>query len=307
MSGFNPGNNHKQINHNFSKLSEDQLYWLHEQLFPQKQSERNILNINLLKSECLEYLEYDKNSEINISKKLETFEKISKKFFNWVSDSDIRKLIWVKNKIKKELQNTGDYFLGIKDDNNIKTKFRLCVFFEKFDYVTPSINNQSLNQTYLSTCDKKIKFIENIKEKWDDWEILTDNFSKWLEKSNQDTLQWCFNYISKKESFPTNIDDGKNITPIMILILIDSLNFENIDSYTLYIERLKKSWSQYKFKSANKVKSKYHLPLTKQAKFFLDELATLKNKSEADMLEELLKKEYQNLMCDKKGNPKYGD
>ncbi|MNE88806.1 hypothetical protein D3C80_1861460 [compost metagenome] len=91
----------------------------------------------------------------------------------------------------------------------------------------------------------------------------------------------------------------------MVLILIDSINFETTESYIIYIERLKKSWSQYKFKSSKKVKNKYHLPLTKQTKNFLEQLAKFKNKSEAEVMEELLKKEYQDLMCDERGNLKY--
>ena len=91
----------------------------------------------------------------------------------------------------------------------------------------------------------------------------------------------------------------------MVLVLIDSINFKTTDAYIIYIERLKKSWSQYKFKSANKVKNKYHLPLTKQAKSFLEQLAEFKHKSEGEIMEELLKREYKDLMCDERGNLKY--
>ncbi|MBJ8442581.1 hypothetical protein [Acinetobacter bereziniae] len=91
----------------------------------------------------------------------------------------------------------------------------------------------------------------------------------------------------------------------MVLILIDNITFETTDSYTIYIDRLKKSWSQYKFKSSNKVKNKYHLPLTKNSINILEKLAEFKNKSEADVMEELLKKEFKKLMCDERGNLKY--
>ncbi len=155
------------------------------------------------------------------------------------------------------------------------------------------------------TNDKKIKFVDNNKTEWHKWKIQTDSFSKWLENLDQNTLLWCYNYISKKESCSPNTNLETTITPIMVLVLIDSINFKTTDAYIIYIERLKKSWSQYKFKSANKVKNKYHLPLTKQAKSFLEQLAEFKHKSEAEIMEELLKREYKDLMCDERGNLKY--
>ncbi len=306
MSGFNPGSNLK-INERFDRLSKDELYWLHEDLFPQKQSERNIGDIHSLIKECLHLLKDDQNMQIQILNKLEIFKKIEEFFFSWISDSDIRNLVWVQKKIDLESLNQNLSLFGINKNNQEKTysKFRLSVSFYKIDSVEPQSNNLSLLKPILNMHDKKIKFIDNIKTEWQKWKNLTDSFSKWLENLDQNTLLWCYNYISKKESRSQNINLDTKITPIMVLVLIDSINFETTDAYIIYIERLKKSWSQYKFKSANKVKNKYHLPLTKQAKIFLEQLAEFKHKSEAEIMEELLKREYQDLMCDERGNLKY--
>ena len=306
MSGFNPGSNLK-INERFDRLSKDELYWLHEDLFPQKQSERNIGDIHSLIKECLHLLKDDQNMQIQILNKLEIFKKIEEYFFSWISDSDIRNLVWVQKKIDLESLNQNLSLFGINKNNQEKTysKFRLSVSFYKIDSVEPQSNNLSLLKPILNMHDKKIKFIDNIKTEWQKWKNLTDSFSKWLENLDQNTLLWCYNYISKKESRSQNINLDTKITPIMVLVLIDSINFETTDAYIIYIERLKKSWSQYKFKSANKVKNKYHLPLTKQAKIFLEQLAEFKHKSEAEIMEELLKREYQDLMCDERGNLKY--
>ena len=306
MSGFNPGSNLK-INERFDRLSKDELYWLHEDLFPQKQSERNIGDIHSLIKECLHLIKDDQNMQIQILNKLEIFKKIEEFFFSWISDSDIRNLVWVQKKIDLESLNQNLSLFGINKNNQEKTysKFRLSVSFYKIDSVEPQSNNLSLLKPILNMHDKKIKFIDNIKTEWQKWKNLTDSFSKWLENLDQNTLLWCYNYISKKESRSQNINLDTKITPIMVLVLIDSINFETTDAYIMYIERLKKSWSQYKFKSANKVKNKYHLPLTKQAKIFLEQLAEFKHKSEAEIMEELLKREYQDLMCDERGNLKY--
>lgn len=306
MSGFNPGNNLK-IHDKLYSLSKDELYWLHEYLFAQKQSERNIGDVNSLKKECLNLLKHDQNKQIEILNKLEILKNISEVFFSWIADPDIRDLIWVQKKIDFELLNQNSSLFGINKNNQEKhySKFRLCVSFDKIDSVEPQNNNQSLLQPVLNTYDKKIKFVDNIKTEWHKWKIQTDSFSKWLENLDQNTLLWCYNYISKKESCSPNTNLETTITPIMVLVLIDSINFKTTDAYIIYIERLKKSWSQYKFKSANKVKNKYHLPLTKQAKSFLEQLAEFKHKSEAEIMEELLKREYKDLMCDERGNLKY--
>ncbi len=304
MSGFDPGTN--DINDQFNSFTEDQFYWLHECLFPQNQSERSIGDINLLRKECLNLLTNNQKTQAEILNKLELLKIISETFFNWISDTDTRNLIWVKRKIDFELLKQNTSFFG--KSNNEKTfnsKFRLCISFNEIYSVNPEINNYTIHKPYLNAHDKKIKFVENLKNQWSNWITQTANFSNWLEKLDQNALQWCYNYISKKESPLTKTNIEKNITPIKVLILIDNITFETIDSYTIYIDRLKKSWSQYKFKSSNKVKNKYHLPLTKNSINILEQLAEFKNKSEADVMEELLKKEFKKLMCDERGNLKY--
>ncbi|MEN8319886.1 hypothetical protein [Acinetobacter junii] len=304
MSGFTPGNSN--INDQFSNLSEDQKYWLHECLFPHKQSERIIGDINFLNTECLDYLKNNRDSYTEISNKLDLLKKNSDTFFHWVSDSDIRKLKWIKRKIDSLLVNQNGSIFGILNNEKIfDSKFRLCVSFNKVNSINPKLINLDLNQPNPNINDIKIKFIESIKTQWNNLIIQTDNFSKWLEKLDQDALEWCYNYISKKESHTLNIDPEKKITPTMVLILIDKIEFGTNDKYIIYIDRLKKSWSQYKFKSSNKVKNKYHLPLTKQSISFLEKLAEFKNMSKSDIMEELLKIEYQKLMCDDQGKSKY--
>jgi len=72
-----------------------------------------------------------------------------------------------------------------------------------------------------------------------------------------------------------------------------------------FIERMRKSWSQQKFRDAGKTKTKHHLPLTKQAKRNLKKLALFKNKSESEILEELINESYLLEMCDDEGKALY--
>ena len=68
---------------------------------------------------------------------------------------------------------------------------------------------------------------------------------------------------------------------------------------------MRKSWSMQKFRDAGKTKTKHHLPLTKQAKRNLKKLALFKNKSESEILEELINESYLLEMCDDEGRALY--
>lgn len=304
MSGFCPGNSN--LNDQIYSFSEDQKYWLHEFLFPLKHSERNIGDINLLTNECLNLLNTEENTHKVVLNYLDLFKRISDTFFNWVSESDIRQLVWIKRKIDFLFLNQNGPKLGIINNEKIfNSKFRLSIAFNKINSINPELINHNLNHPELNINDIKIKYIEITKNQWNNWVAQTESFSNWLKNLDQDALHWCYNYISKKESHTQKTNLQEKVTPTMVLILIDDIKFETLDKYTIYIDRLKKSWSQHKFKSAEKVKKKYHLPLTKNSISLLEKLAEFKNKSKADVMEELLKTEYQKLMCDEQGKPKY--
>jgi predicted DNA-binding protein len=53
------------------------------------------------------------------------------------------------------------------------------------------------------------------------------------------------------------------------------------------------------------VKKQYHLPLTKGAKSELKKLSDFKNKTENEILEELIHQMYLKEMCDEDGKLKY--
>lgn len=58
-------------------------------------------------------------------------------------------------------------------------------------------------------------------------------------------------------------------------------------------------------KNKDNPKRSYHLPLKKESKKLLEELALFKNISEIEVLEILIKEAYTNEMCDKKGKALY--
>ena len=58
-------------------------------------------------------------------------------------------------------------------------------------------------------------------------------------------------------------------------------------------------------KNKDNPKKSYHLPLKKESKNLLEELALFKNISKSEVLEKLINEAYKNEMCDEKGKALY--
>lgn len=130
-----------------------------------------------------------------------------------------------------------------------------------------------------------------------------DRYFEWLDIKDNSQLVWAQNYLEKcrvllkPEGFMSNI-------PAMKLAQIEASidiigTFEPLDdSYKipptrlLFINKMRRAWSQKKFREAGKVKSKYHLPLTKQTQKRLAKMAQVKGMSETAMLDILINRFY---------------
>lgn len=73
----------------------------------------------------------------------------------------------------------------------------------------------------------------------------------------------------------------------------------------VFLDKIRKTWQQKKFRDVVKVKNPYHLPLTKQAKKQLDWLAQFNNIRPNIMLEILITKEYERARLDEDGKALY--
>lgn len=143
-----------------------------------------------------------------------------------------------------------------------------------------------------------------------------DRYFEWLDTKDNSQLVWAQNYLEKSrvllkpEGFMSN-------TPTMKLAQIeasiDSIGiFEPLDySYRipptrlLFINKMRRAWSQKKFREAGKVKSKYHLPLTKQTQKRLAKMAQVQGMSETAMLDILINRFYELDYVDVDGKDLY--
>ena len=74
---------------------------------------------------------------------------------------------------------------------------------------------------------------------------------------------------------------------------------------TLFVDKMKRAWSQQKYRDAGKTKKPYHLPLTKNTKDRLEKMAQVKGLSETAMLDILINRSYEMEYVDIDGKDLY--
>lgn len=253
--------------------------------------------------------------------------------FNLRELKDLKNIGEIKSKIKRNLERIDnidkleDFFQKIRKLNNhtvsknhfifLKGDERLCYFAvnylqKKFSETEFEhyFNNPYLYIIYHFTIRDKRYHISDINKINDiNFDIIKKNYHNNSKNfDDQDFLEWAYHYlIDRSEEFkkiryrPKEKIDYKNL----IVSFLDYLLYSNKNKHYLLTNQLYKAWSQKKFRAADKLKKQYHLPLTKGAKSELKKLSEFKNKTENEILEELIHQMYLSEMCDEDGKLKY--
>ena len=219
-------------------------------------------------------------------------------YFQWFKDS-FRAQIFILNFLDSE------YNYHVKNHNlsdMIKTIYN---FFD--------INDNE------NTVEHKIILINNIYLIFETM-ILSDNYTKWLKVNETGKLEWTANYLVKNKLM---LDiDGRLISEEILrdavlasLDMIDypifselknrNFRYEPTANKELIIDKMKRAWSQQKYRSAGKTKKAYHLPLTKKTKAKLEKMAQVQGLSETAMLDILINRFYELDYVDVDGKDLY--
>lgn len=157
--------------------------------------------------------------------------------------------------------------------------------------ITPSIRWHEIFieafDDWTETIDKKTHFLSHLKSKWGNIENRNP-LTNWLDKSNPEQVAWTWAYIKDrlaKEPMknPNNIWESYNFS----LIALDNHSFEHEAVKSVFIDRMKKSWSQQKFRASGRTKAPYYLPLSSSTRKKLDKLSKEKGKSISDIISEV--------------------
>ena len=190
---------------------------------------------------------------------------------NWIEEDNYRLLIWLLNRLSTQY-NRLIIIYGI---NNL---------YKTFLYNVDGIN---------ISIDEKILFLQNCLSFWN-VNKLSDQETKWLDPLNSAQLAWAWQYLAKHglqiECFNFTYNDQSKY--MSILACLDNLSYGTSESKELILLKMKKTWSQKKFRDSGKAKKPYHLPLTEETQKRLEELAKLKNMNKSKVLEAIILKEF---------------
>lgn len=223
--------------------------------------------------------EYIKNLKINMENYL-----IPLGFLDWIDKDNDRILIWLLNTVPLEL----NLILPIGINTTLYKDFLLIL------------------DSSLLDVNSKISLIQNKKREWE--AIKTpEKEVNWLDKSNRIQLKWTWEYLNKfyKNINPFHPPQNNEELYIAVLASFDNLSYGIASDKKLFMDRMKKTWSQKKFRDSGKAKKPYHIPLTKSTQAQLEQLADFKNLRKEQVIEELINKEYQATHLDEKGKNKY--
>jgi hypothetical protein len=199
---------------------------------------------------------------------------VSQEHLKWIEENDHRLIIWLINRLFNQY-NPPIATYGIKD------------LYKTFLYNLDRVN---------ISIDEKILFLQNCASEWN-FRKSSDSEIKWIQKTNSSQLEWAWLYLTKHNLLTHcfNHISNNNEKYESILACLDNLSYSSPETKELILLKMKKTWSQKKFRDSGKAKKPYHLPLTQETQAQLEELAKLKNMNKSKVLEAIILKEFNEL------------
>ena len=287
----NPDSQLKNVNEvyfdkHIRSLSERQVTWIQRYLTKKITSFHHIGSTGRHEELIRQLLRQDSfkdlvdESELAMSKNL-----VPEMYFGWLTDN-LRGQIFVLNILY--LEHNYNTF----DQSSSNLMGEIYLFFDNKD-----------NTTHV---DNKISLLNNMEQRW---HIVfeKENYSKWLNEKNTEQIEWTREYLKKDGKYNDLVRDVISPKDIrsMVLVSLDLIDcpphYEDKNNYINHIptdrkeriiDKMKKAWSQQKYRDSGKTKKPYHLPLTKQSKGRLEKMAIVNGLSEVAMLDILINSEY---------------
>lgn len=280
-------------------LSERQVTWIQSYLTKENVSFINIGSTGRHEELIRQLLRQDNfkdlvdESYLAMSKNL-----VSERYFGWLTDN-LRGQIFVLNILYLE------YNYNSFDQSSSNLMGEIYLFFD--------------NKNSTTHVDNKIILLNNMEQRW---HIVfeKENYSKWLNEKNTEQIEWTREYLKKDGKYNNLFRDvisPKDIRSMVLvsLDLIDCPDYnEAKNSYINHIptdrkeriiDKMKKAWSQQKYRDAGKTKKPYHLPLTKGTKHKLEKMSQVQGISETTMLDILINRFYELDYVDVDGKDLY--
>ena len=285
-------------------------------------------NIRCLSVREVSWLQSYFTSEINVSFMSMGSTNLYEELINKLARTDNFKQVVYDARSNMQYNLVPDeYFQWFKD--SFRAQIFILNFLEyEYDYHVKNHNLSDMIKTIYNffdikdnenTVEHKIILINNIYLIFETM-ILSDNYTKWLKVNETGKLEWTANYLVKNKLM---LDiDGRLISEEILrdavlasLDMIDypifselknrNFRYEPTANKELIIDKMKRAWSQQKYRSAGKTKKAYHLPLTKKTKAKLEKMAQVQGLSETAMLDILINRFYELDYVDVDGKDLY--
>ena len=227
-----------------------------------------------------------------------TYKLVPEQHFEWLIDN-LRGRIFILNILNEE---SNYIYFDINSNNLMEEVYR---FFDNKD------NNNNL--------ESKILELNDIQKRWS-FIVGSENYSKWLVESDILHIEWTKDYLRKAGVYNNSVRNNKSSKetrshilasldlidyPVSEIMNDNYINYRPSDRKEIIIDKMKRAWSQQKYRNAGKTKKAYHLPLTRKTKAKLEKMAQVQGLSETAMLDILINRFYELDYVDVDGKELY--
>lgn len=201
--------------------------------------------------------------------------------FKWIEKNDDRLLIWLLLQAQNyNLTQAQQFQIPIPPIWTIPSEARKNEFVLGIDCCNCMANS-------------KQQFLNDLKMRWGQV-TAEDKQRKFLDPTDQDQLTWAWDYLNKDFKAQAYLKpiNTKELY-IAVMSSIDNMAVQHPAEKKLFIEKMKKTWSQKKYRGSEKAKKMRSFPMLDDVSQMLDECATSHGKKPFEVLETLIRREHQ--------------
>ncbi|WP_041717077.1 hypothetical protein [Alloalcanivorax dieselolei] len=212
---------------------------------------------------------------------------------SWISADNDRQLIWLLNELNIAIPNI------IVRDPPPSLFLQVQILLQPPDPAT--IPSERRYHSVIATIDawairldQKREVLDKMRQYWDQCQITWSQI-KWLNKRDISQLNWAIEYINKSMlwkqhdllfSCRHSSDPKEKYT--YILGFLDHLYRLGKDSQELFTIKMRKTWSQKKYRESEKAKKQVYFSLSDEARRHLEQLEKARKQSKNRIIEDLL-------------------
>lgn len=214
-------------------------------------------------------------------------------YFRWIDKKDERLCNWLWCYLKTHTKQT---------DTATTTTAVHSTEFSRLSEKAFSDDRDSTSDRYMdilsafydgeADTEQQQALLDLLKAKWQDIRF-NESVVNWLEPNNPSQWAWAWAYLQNisqrplEQAWMPTSDTEKKAVVIATLDLSD-----NVDRKALIIDKMKKAWSQKKFREKSSGKKPYSISMTLNTKQKLNALAEERNMKINEMIEYLVRSEY---------------